>query len=127
MKKETALVIIKLVSALSLLTGIITLIFIIFLSINPQKNPPSSQPIPTITTPLTPLPTATTCGFYTPKCPTGYTCSIPNTGKNGGINPQGTCIKEQTVVCTMEAKLCPDGSSVGRTGPKCEFAACPGE
>ena len=30
------------------------------------------------------------------------------------------------VVCTMEAKLCPDGSSVGRTGPNCEFAACPG-
>lgn len=29
------------------------------------------------------------------------------------------------VACTMEAKLCPDGSSVGRTGPKCEFAKCP--
>lgn len=28
------------------------------------------------------------------------------------------------VACTMEAKLCPDGSSVGRTGPRCEFAAC---
>ncbi len=27
--------------------------------------------------------------------------------------------------CTMEAKLCSDGSSVGRTGPKCEFAPCP--
>lgn len=31
------------------------------------------------------------------------------------------------VACTMEAKLCPDGSSVGRTGPDCEFALCPGE
>lgn len=29
------------------------------------------------------------------------------------------------VACTTEAKLCPDGSSVGRTGPNCEFAACP--
>jgi hypothetical protein len=29
------------------------------------------------------------------------------------------------VGCTMEAKICPDGSSVGRTGPSCEFAACP--
>lgn len=29
------------------------------------------------------------------------------------------------VMCTMEAKLCPDGSSVGRGGPACEFAACP--
>ena len=29
-----------------------------------------------------------------------------------------------TVACTMEAKLCPDGSAVGRTGPNCEFAEC---
>jgi hypothetical protein len=28
-------------------------------------------------------------------------------------------------VCTMDAKLCPDGSYVGRTGPNCEFSACP--
>jgi hypothetical protein len=27
--------------------------------------------------------------------------------------------------CTEEAKMCPDGSAVGRTGPNCEFAACP--
>ncbi len=27
--------------------------------------------------------------------------------------------------CTLEAKLCPDGSYVGRTGPNCEFALCP--
>ena len=25
----------------------------------------------------------------------------------------------------MEAKLCPDGSAVGRIGPNCEFAPCP--
>lgn len=29
--------------------------------------------------------------------------------------------------CTADAKLCPDGSGVGRSGPQCEFAACPGE
>jgi hypothetical protein len=29
------------------------------------------------------------------------------------------------VACTMEAKLCPDGSAVGRSGPNCEFTACP--
>lgn len=29
------------------------------------------------------------------------------------------------VACTQEAKLCPDGSAVGRTGPNCEFAPCP--
>jgi hypothetical protein len=27
--------------------------------------------------------------------------------------------------CTYEAKICPDGSSVGRSGPNCEFAPCP--
>lgn len=27
--------------------------------------------------------------------------------------------------CTAEAKICPDGSAVGRTGPNCEFAPCP--
>lgn len=27
--------------------------------------------------------------------------------------------------CTMEAKICPDGTAVGRSGPNCEFAACP--
>lgn len=32
---------------------------------------------------------------------------------------------ETPVACTEEAKVCPDGSSVGRTGPKCEFAECP--
>lgn len=28
-------------------------------------------------------------------------------------------------MCTTEAKICPDGSGVGRTGPNCEFAPCP--
>lgn len=26
--------------------------------------------------------------------------------------------------CTLEARICPDGTSVGRSGPNCEFAAC---
>lgn len=29
------------------------------------------------------------------------------------------------LVCTMEAKQCPDGSYVSRTGPRCDFAVCP--
>src|SRR3989344_7127909 len=28
--------------------------------------------------------------------------------------------------CTQEAKVCPDGSSVGRSGPNCDFAECGG-
>jgi putative hemolysin len=37
---------------------------------------------------------------------------------NGNSNPGG-------IACTADAKLCPDGSAVGRTGPDCEFAPCP--
>lgn len=32
---------------------------------------------------------------------------------------------DEHVACTMDAKQCPDGSFVGRTGPNCEFAPCP--
>ena len=35
------------------------------------------------------------------------------------------CTTNKPVACTMEAKLCPDGSYVGRVGPDCEFAPCP--
>ena len=31
------------------------------------------------------------------------------------------------VACTSEAKICFDGSGVGRVGPKCEFQKCPME
>jgi len=34
--------------------------------------------------------------------------------------------KTQTI-CTQDAKLCPDGSYVGRSGPNCEFKTCPGQ
>ncbi|OGK19853.1 hypothetical protein A3C23_04070 [Candidatus Roizmanbacteria bacterium RIFCSPHIGHO2_02_FULL_37_13b] len=27
--------------------------------------------------------------------------------------------------CTMEAKICPNGTAVGRSGPNCEFNPCP--
>lgn len=36
-----------------------------------------------------------------------------------------TNIQEENVACTLEAKICPDGSYVGRTGPSCEFEKCP--
>lgn len=36
-------------------------------------------------------------------------------------------VSKQTspIACTLEAKLCPDGSSVSRVSPSCEFAQCP--
>ena len=39
--------------------------------------------------------------------------------------PQPTTGCGVLVACTEEAKICPDGSAVGRTGPNCEFAPCP--
>ncbi len=36
-------------------------------------------------------------------------------------------MEEDQVVCTQDAMECPDGSYVGRSGPNCEFAACPGD
>ena len=35
--------------------------------------------------------------------------------------------REQQTACTLEAKICPDGSSVSRVAPNCDFAPCPGE
>lgn len=33
--------------------------------------------------------------------------------------------QNQPIPCTLEARICPDGSAVGRSGPNCEFAPCP--
>lgn len=38
---------------------------------------------------------------------------------------QGGENKEESVFCTQDAKLCPDGSYVSRTGKNCQFAQCP--
>ncbi len=38
----------------------------------------------------------------------------------GSRNPNG-------IACTTEAKECPDGSYVSRTGPDCAFAVCPSQ
>lgn len=45
-----------------------------------------------------------------------YSIWMLNVGRSSAPEP---------VFCTMDAKLCPDGSYVGRTGPNCEFTACP--
>lgn len=41
------------------------------------------------------------------------------------VTPSPTTINPNQIVCTQDAKQCPDGSYVGRTGPNCEFAPCP--
>ncbi len=32
---------------------------------------------------------------------------------------------KKEVACTQDAKICPDGTAVGREGSNCEFAPCP--
>ena len=39
------------------------------------------------------------------------------------VTPMNTNVND--IVCTQEAKQCPDGSYVGRTGSNCEFTPCP--
>lgn len=39
--------------------------------------------------------------------------------------PKANNQQQNPTACTEEAKICPDGSAVGRTGPNCEFAPCP--
>lgn len=58
--------------------------------------------------------------------PNEYQAPVENNSENDGANNNGPGMNEP-VACTMEAKLCPDGSYVGRTGPNCEFAVCPGQ
>jgi hypothetical protein len=45
--------------------------------------------------------------------------------QNPTPNPVTEEKKDESRACTMDAKICPDGSAVGRQGPACEFAACP--
>jgi hypothetical protein len=67
-----------------------------------------------------------------------YLYSVPNAGyvknnENKEVLPIVDTPKENSpinsnnnnVACTMDAKMCPDGTYVGRTGPKCQFQACP--
>ena len=56
-------------------------------------------------------------------CCGGLKCELEGNFPDAG----GTCVVGEDVVCSMEAKLCPNGSYVGRTGPNCEFSSCPGE
>ena len=38
---------------------------------------------------------------------------------------RGGTQSNERVFCTADAKLCPDGSYVGRVPPHCDFAPCP--
>lgn len=68
------------------------------------------------------IPTATPIATETPS-----PISEPTPEPTISASPSSKTIKTpiSTVACTMEAKICPDGSSVGREGPNCEFTPCP--
>jgi hypothetical protein len=51
--------------------------------------------------------------------------SIPKNQIPTPSQPPSTPDADNPVACTMDAKICPDGSAVGRQGPDCAFAPCP--
>lgn len=55
------------------------------------------------------------------------TPSVEGGSGAGGQSTTPVSPGEEPVACTMDAKICPDGSGVGRVPPSCAFAACPGE
>lgn len=55
-------------------------------------------------------------GFTVAACTPATTNIKPAPNQNGDNN---------LIACTAEAKICPDGSAVGRSGPNCKFATCP--
>ncbi len=74
---------------------------------------PSTYYAPTYTVPTYTLPTYTsTYNTYYPPTNTYYP-------------PTNTYYPPTTQACTQEAYVCPNGTTVGRTGPNCTFAQCP--
>lgn len=52
------------------------------------------------------------------------TAPLPDAvSENPGPSPDEST-STTVIACTAEAKQCPDGSYVGRSGPNCEFAEC---
>jgi hypothetical protein len=61
-----------------------------------------------------------TIAFVMLGCTAVIVIALITLGIHAGVSPGDT-----QIACTMEARLCPDGSYVGRTGSRCEFSACP--
>lgn len=57
------------------------------------------------------------------RCVRPTTCSANSACPMGQVCVNGTC--DIVTACPADAMLCPDGSSVSRTGPNCTFPGCP--
>ncbi len=73
-------------------------------------------------------PDGTSVGRTEPHCEFAA-CPIhaENTDTASTTHSTGTSSVSTTTIsyeCNQDAKICPDGSSVGRSGPKCEFSIC---
>jgi len=96
----------------------------------PQPSPiPTSQPevspVPQITQEQTPPPPTDTTGKKNPVLWIAvalFVLALLAGGAYVALN-KGFLTKEKA--CTQDAMVCPDGTSVGRVGPNCEFAPCP--
>lgn len=87
-------------------------------------SPTPVEPVPPVEPTPTPEPIATITSFA--ECmAAGFPImeSYPRQCSDG--TKTFVEIIEQPVACTADAKICPDGTGVGRVGPDCEFAACP--
>ena len=64
-------------------------------------------------------------GYFLGKSSNKSQVIIPTISPTPTIFLSPTNIPNNNTVCTQDAKQCPDGSYVSRTGPKCEFSPCP--
>jgi hypothetical protein len=65
------------------------------------------------------------CPEDTPRACTDDARQCPDGTYVGRTGPNCEFVCPEPVACPADAKQCPDGSYVVRTGPKCEFAPCP--
>lgn len=84
---------------------------------SPQNTVP---PTPTTTVTIIPSPSPLVTIIPSPKSTSSAIVS-PTTIPTKTLAPT-----QGMKACPMDAKLCPDGKTyVGRSGPNCEFVACP--
>lgn len=62
-------------------------------------------------------------GMITPK--EMFSSSAWQNSSLAGVFSVTDSVEKKSYPCNGDAKMCPDGSLVGRTGPQCEFAECP--